>query len=70
MVHGIISTLSIAAFGLLAARAGNLLRLPTFRRRSCDDAQAGSSVWNFNAGARTIPKDVAQRPAPRNMLIN
>ena len=56
MVHGIISTLFTAAFGLLAARAGNLLRLPTFRRRSCDDTQAGSSVWNFNAGAAQSQK--------------
>ena len=51
MVHGIFSTLSIAAFGLLAARAGNLLRVPFARRKPCDNTKSGSSVWSFNAGA-------------------
>lgn len=51
MTHGIVSTLSIAAFGLLAARAGDLLRLPFLRRVACNDAQASSSVWRFDGDA-------------------
>jgi hypothetical protein len=49
MIHGILSTLSIAAFGLFAARAGDLLHIPF--RKTCDDTQANSSVWSFNADA-------------------
>ena len=51
MVHGIISTLSIAAFGFFAARAGDLLRIPLLRRKPCYNAQSGSSVWSFHANA-------------------
>lgn len=54
MVHGILSTLSIAAFGLFAAKAGDLLRLPS--RKSCDDTQPGSSVWSFNSDAAQSQK--------------
>ncbi len=51
MIHGIVSTLSIAAFGVFAARAGNLLRLPFIRRKACDDARSAASVWSFNSDA-------------------
>ena len=54
MIHGIISTLSIAAFGIFAAKAGDLLRLPVIRRKSCDDKQ--SSVWSFKAEAAQSQK--------------
>jgi len=56
MAHGILSTLSIAAFGLFAARAGSLLSLPILRRGACDDAGSTSSVWSFNADASQSEK--------------
>jgi len=56
MTHGIISTLSIAVFGIFAAKAGDLLRVPFLRRKSCDDTQATSSVWSFNADASQSEK--------------
>ncbi|WP_109488199.1 hypothetical protein [Occallatibacter savannae] len=51
MVHSILSTLSVAAFGILAARAGDLLRRPSIRSKSCDDPQSTSSVWSYQAEA-------------------
>jgi len=56
MAHGIFSTLSIAALGLFAARAGDLLRLPFIRRNSCDNEQSISSVWSFNGDAAQSEK--------------
>lgn len=56
MTHGIISTLSITAFGLFAAKAGDLLRSTFVRRKPCDDTQPGSSVWRFNANASRSEK--------------
>lgn len=54
MIHGIISTLSVAAFGIFAAKAGDHLRVPVIRRKSCDDKQ--SSVWSFKAEAAQSKK--------------
>jgi hypothetical protein len=51
MTHSILSTLSIAAFGLFAARAGDLLRVPFFRRKPCDDATSKGAAWSYEADA-------------------
>lgn len=51
MTHGILSTLSIAAFGLIAARAGDLFRIPIFRRKPCDDTDSKGAAWSYKAGA-------------------
>lgn len=56
MTHGIISTLSVAVLGLLAARAGDLLRLPFLRRAACNDTQSISSVWRFDGDAAQSDK--------------
>jgi len=51
MIHGIVATLSIAAFGLFAARVGDLRRVSFLRRSSCDETRSTSYVWSFNADA-------------------
>lgn len=56
MIHGILSTLSIAAFGITAARASDLLRLSFLHRKSCEDSQSNSSVWSFNGDAAQSEK--------------
>ena len=56
VTHGIVSTLSIVAFGLLAARAGDLLRVRFLPKSACDDAQSNSSVWRFDGDAARSEK--------------
>ena len=51
MAHGIISTLSVAALGLLAARASDLFRIPLSRRNSCDEKSNGGGAWTFDGEA-------------------
>ena len=51
MVHGILSTLSVAALGLFAARATEIFRLPLSHRSSCDDAQSKGSAWSYKSDA-------------------
>ncbi|HEY1577144.1 MAG TPA: hypothetical protein VGF82_08750 [Terracidiphilus sp.] len=51
MTHGIISTLSIAAFGLLAARGADLFRSLRIRRKPCSEAPAGGGAWSYNPEA-------------------
>ncbi len=51
MTHGILFTLSIAAFGLFAARTGDLFRVPLFRRKRCDDSDSKGAAWSYKADA-------------------
>ncbi|HXS77881.1 MAG TPA: hypothetical protein VN753_17020 [Terracidiphilus sp.] len=51
MTHSITSTLSIAALGILAARASDLLRIPFTRREPCDDIHAKGAAWSYKADA-------------------
>jgi len=51
MTHGILSTLSIAALGLFAARAADLFRIPSLRRKECDESAGRGGVWSYNADA-------------------
>jgi hypothetical protein len=51
MTHGIVSTLSIAALGLFAARTGDFFRIPWFSRKPCEDTQSKGSAWRYKADA-------------------
>lgn len=51
MTHGIVSTLSIAALALFAARTGDLFRIPLFSRKPCDDAHSKGAAWSYKADA-------------------
>jgi hypothetical protein len=51
MVHGILSTLSVAALGLFAARATEIFRIPLTRRPGCDDPQSKGSAWSYKSDA-------------------
>jgi hypothetical protein len=51
MTHGIVSTLSIAAVALFAARAGDLFRFPLFNRKPCDDSESKAPAWRYKADA-------------------
>lgn len=51
MTHGILFTLSIAAFGLFAARAGDLFRVPLFGRKPCDDTDSKGAAWSYKPDA-------------------
>ncbi len=52
MTHGIISTLSVAALAIFAARAGDSFRIPRFSRRNpCDDSHSKGAAWKYNADA-------------------
>jgi hypothetical protein len=48
MTHGIISTLSIAAVGLLASRISDLFRDPLKLRNPCEEPPAGGGAWSYN----------------------
>ena len=51
MTHSFISTLSIAAMALFAARAGDFFRGPLFSRKPCDDTRSKGAAWRYNADA-------------------
>jgi len=51
MIHGIVSTVSIAAISLFAARAGDLFRIPLFSRKPCDDTHSKGAAWRYKADA-------------------
>lgn len=51
MTHGILSTLSIAVFGLVAARAGDIFRTSLFRRKPCDESHSKGAAWSYQADA-------------------
>jgi hypothetical protein len=51
MVHGILSTLSVAALGMFAAKAADIFRSPLLRRPSCDDTQSRGSAWSYRSNA-------------------
>lgn len=51
MTHGILSTLSIAVFGILAARAGDRLYIPFVRRKPCDETSSKGAAWRYKAEA-------------------
>ncbi len=51
MTHAIFSTLSIAAVAVFAARAGDLLRIPPFNRKPCDDTDSKGTAWRYKADA-------------------
>jgi hypothetical protein len=53
MTHSILSTLSIAAFGLFAAKASDLLRLPFLRRKACSDSESKGAAWSYQADEAT-----------------
>ncbi len=56
-------TLVVAALGLFAARAGDLLRSPLFERKPCA-ANASAVVWEYEATPRE-PRGVGPRNAAR-----
>jgi hypothetical protein len=49
MTQGILSTLTIAALGLIAAKAGDLLRIPLFRGTPCEDTHSKGAAWSYDA---------------------
>lgn len=49
MTHIIVSTLSIAALALFAARAGDLTSL--FSRKPCDDTHSKGGAWEYKSDA-------------------
>ena len=51
MVHGIISTLAVAVFGLVAPRLGDLLQFPLTRKNNCEESNMRGGVWSYNAEA-------------------
>jgi len=51
MTHGIMSTISVAALGLFAARAADFFRIPASRRKECDKAPRRGGAWRFSAEA-------------------
>lgn len=51
MTHGIVSTLSIAALALFAARAGDVFRIPLFRRKPCDGPPSKGAAWKYKSDA-------------------
>jgi hypothetical protein len=51
MTHSIISTLSVAALALFAARAGDSFRIPLFSRKPCDDTDSKGAAWEFRPEA-------------------
>ena len=50
MTHGIVSTLSIAALAMFAARGGELFRISLFRK-PCYDTDSKGAAWKYKAGA-------------------
>jgi hypothetical protein len=51
MTHSIISTLSVAALALFAARAGDSFRIPLFRGKPCDNTPSKGAAWKYEADA-------------------
>jgi hypothetical protein len=51
MTHSIVSTLSIAALGLIVARAGDLFRSPQSSGKPCDDTHSQGVAWRYKADA-------------------
>jgi hypothetical protein len=51
MTQGIISTLSVAALALFAARAADLFRVSRFSRKPCDDTHSTGAAWRYKADA-------------------
>jgi hypothetical protein len=51
MTHSIISTLSVAAVALFAARAGDAFRTALFTRKPCDDTHSKGAAWSYKADA-------------------
>ncbi len=49
MTHSIVATLSVAAFGLLAARIGDLFRSPFFARKPCDSSHVSRVAWSYES---------------------
>jgi hypothetical protein len=53
MTYIFFPTLVVAALGLIAARAGDLLRSPLFERKPCA-ANASAVVWEYEATPRQL----------------
>lgn len=51
MTHGIISTLSIAAIGLLASRISDLFRDTLKRHKPCEETGSRGGAWSFDPEA-------------------
>lgn len=51
MTDGFITTVAIAAIGLIAAKMGDALRKPIFGSKPCDETNASRVAWSFDPNA-------------------
>jgi hypothetical protein len=51
MAHGVISTIAVTVFGLVAARVGDLSQLSLGRNKNCAESNERGCVWSYNAEA-------------------
>jgi hypothetical protein len=56
--------IAAAGVALVAARAGDRLRLPSLRRKRCADAERKAVVWSYNRSRNNANSD-AWRPVVR-----